>query len=160
MTPQQFKSRVQTAALVLMSVTSAYLVYYLYRSFRRIWRFTFGEPERWQTHWKVEEGVVIETATRMQFFVIWSVVILLSAVAIVAAILLLNRCRKGYLFDVGTARLIQWVGGLLVVAMVADTIFTAVELAIITRHNLDEVLPVAYRYDPTDLKTMTLAVEL
>ena len=53
MTSGQFKTRLQSAALALMAVTSFYLVYYLYRSFHRAWRFSFGEPERWQTHWRV-----------------------------------------------------------------------------------------------------------
>ena len=160
MTPETFKRRVQMSATGLMVLTTIYLLYYAYRSFKRAYRFSFGEPERWQNHWRVEADAVIEMSTRSMYFAVWATVIVLSIAAVIAGLHLLNRCRKGMIFDAGTARAIQWLGGLLVVAMLGDTVFAAVELYLLTLHNPVETLPIQFRYDPTDFKTISLAIVL
>lgn len=160
MTPQVFKARVQGFSAVLMGATVLFLVYYVYSSFQRAYRFCFGAPELWAGHWCVEDAAVIEHSSRVTYFLIWSVVILLSAIATVAAIHLLNRCRKGLIFDAGTARSIQVLGGILVVAMIGDQVFGALELYMVTQHNPVHVEPIKWQYDPTDFKTAALAVVL
>ena len=91
MTPHVFKSRVQWFSTVLMGATILFLIYYLYRSFGRAYRFCFGEPERWANHWRVEEAAVIEQSTRATYFGVWVTVILLSTIATLAAIRLLLK---------------------------------------------------------------------
>ena len=160
MTPQVFKARVQGFSAALMCATILFLVYYMYSSFQRAYRFCFGEPELWADHWRVEDAAIIENSSRVSYFLIWSVVILLSAIATVAAIHLLNRCRKGLIFDAGTARSIQVLGGILVVAMIGDQVFGALELYLVTQHNPVHVELIRWQYDPTDFKTAALAVVL
>ena len=160
MTPQVFKARVQSFATGLMGLTFLYLMYYIYISFWRAYRFCFGEPERWLTHWAVEHSAEIAHSTRMTYFAIWVAIILLSVFATVAGIALLNRCRRGLIFDARTARSVQVFGGLLVVAMVGDQVFGAVEMAIITQHNTVNNHPIAWAYDPSDFKSIALAVVL
>lgn len=160
MSNQAFKNRVQAGSTVLMGVTCIYLVYYLYSSFSRAYRFCFGEPERWQNHWRVEDGAIIADWTRVQYFLIWAIVIVISAIATLVAIRLLNRCRKGLIFDSRTAQLLRVFGGILVLAMIADQIFGAVELNLLTKHNLVNVEPIRWAYDPVDYKTIVLALVL
>ena len=158
MTPHVFKSRVQWFSTVLMGATILFLIYYLYRSFGRAYRFCFGEPERWANHWRVEEAAVIEQSTRATYFGVWVTVILLSAIATLAAIRLLYLCRQGRIFDVAAARTIQVFGILLVIAMIGDQVFGAVDLYLLTKHNLVQQEPIQWFYDPVDFKTMALAL--
>ncbi|WGI22632.1 DUF2975 domain-containing protein [Amylibacter sp. IMCC11727] len=158
MTPQVFKSRVQWFANVLMTVTTLYLIYYLYNAFLRAYRFCFGEPELWANHWRVEEAAVIEQSTRMTYFGVWVTVIVMSAVATLAALRLLNLCRQGRIFDAAVARTIQMFGILLIIAMIGDQVFGAVDLFLLTKHNPVQQEPIQWVYDSADFKTMALAL--
>ena len=160
MTPQVFKARVQGFSTVMIALTSAYLVYYLYRSVGRAYRFSLGEPDMWINHWRVEDSAVIAQSTRVTYFCIWMFVILASTVAVIAALHLLNRCRKGLIFDAVTARAVQHVGGLLIIAMIADQLFGAVDWYLLTKHNLVNQESIQWAYDPTDYKTIALALVL
>jgi hypothetical protein len=53
--------------------------------------------------------------------------------------------------------LIQILGGLLIVAIIGDQFFGALELFLLTQHNPFYVEPIQWRYDPTDFKMAALA---
>lgn len=160
MSPQIFKSRVTVGATILMVGTIGYLIHYTYSSFHRAFRFCFGEPERWQNHWRVEETAVIEMSTRMTYFAIWISVVLLSIAGTLVALHLLNRVRRGHIFDAPNSRILQWAGAVLVLAMLADTVFGSVELYLITSHNTVTIEPIRFAFDASDMKVMVLGIVL
>ena len=142
-------------AAVLMVPVGIEMIRYTYRSFRRAINFCFAEPERWNTHWMLDEGGEVLSSQRVAYFTIWAVVILASTVAYAIGLYLLNRCRQGHFFNDRTASTVQVMGGWLVFSLVLDTIFGAVDAWLITLNN---AIPraIAYLYDPTDLKIMVL----
>ncbi len=151
---------VKLSALVLMLPVAAELVYFTYSSFRRAIRFSFGEPERWNEHWRVDPGTVIELAPRISYFLFWSVVILASVMAFVVGLYILNRCRQGLVFDAKTARGVHYLGAVLAFAMAIDQVFQAMDVYLVTRFNIAGPDPIAWVYDPSDIKTFLLAVIL
>ena len=153
-------ARVRLGALILMIGVAAETIHYTWKSFRRAWRFCFGEPERWNTHWMVDEGAVIETGQRLLYFSIWSAIILASIAAFIAGLLLLERCRRGLIFTEGTARAIRRLGAILAFAMFFDMVFQAMDAWLITYSNAEYVRPIAWFYDPSDIKTFFMAVIL
>jgi len=152
--------RIRIGALILMVLVAAELMYYSYKSFFRAYRFSFGAPDRWNTHWLVDEGAMIATGQRLLYFSIWASVILASIAAFIAGLHLLNRCRKGLIFTEATARAIQGLGGILAFAMVIDQMFQAADAYLITLSNADGPNPIAWFYDPSDIKTFVMAVIL
>ena len=157
---ETFLRRARKGALILMILVAAETVYYTWDSFRQAWRFSFGEPERWHTHWRVDDGTVIETGARIGYFSIWAVVILLSVAAFLAGLHLLNRCRKGFFFDEGTAQAVRLLGGVLAIAMIVDQMFQSADAWLLTRFNAGGPEPIAWFYDPSDIKTFSMAVIL
>lgn len=156
----QFEKRVRWGAIVLMVLLAAEFLRYSYHSFRRAYRFCFGEPERWNTHWLVDKGIEIENSLRISYFSFWAVVIISSMAVFIAALFLLNHFRKGHFFVPETARGIILVGGLLAFAMLIDTIFMAMDPWIITYQNTTDFAPIKYFYDPSDIKAFILSVIL
>ncbi len=159
MSAQKFKSRVRVGAIVLGLAIFVELIRYTITSFQRALRFCFWEPERWNAHWLVDEGTVIETGLRIGYFTIWAVVILASILVFLAALKLLYHFSKGEIFGPEAARWIMWVGGLLVLALAIDTVFMFADVRIITSQN-ETPLPLAFVYDPSDLKAMCLGAVL
>ena len=99
MMPELNLARIHKGAAVLMVLVGLELIYYTGKSFWRAYRFSFGEPERWNTHWMVDQASVIGLSQRVIYFSIWAFVILASIAAFIAGLALLNRCRKGAIFD-------------------------------------------------------------
>lgn len=153
----KYLARVRLGALLLMIPVIIELLRYSYDSFFRAWRFSFGEPERWQNHWMAEEGAVIDTAIRLPYFAFWVFVIFLSMLAYIAALYVLNRVRMGLVFDRSTARGVWWLGAAISVAMIVDQVFQSMDAFLITRMNA-EPAPIRWFYDPSDLKTLALGV--
>ena len=153
-------SRVRLGALILMIAVAAETIRYTWKSFHRAWRFCFGEPERWNTHWMVDEGAVIETSQRLLYFSIWSVIILASIAAFLAGLHLLNRVRRGQIFTQASANAIRRLGAVLAFAMFLDMIFQAMDAWLITYSNAENIRPIAWFYDPSDIKTFFMAVIL
>lgn len=133
--------------------------YYTAQSLYRAWRFCFGEPERWEHHWRVDPLTVVEMPGRINYFVFWIAVIACSAAAYALALVVLNRVRRGDIYSHATARLVRLLGLVLMGAMLIDTLFGALQPWLITRYNFVRE-PIAYVYDPSDIKTMILAVIL
>jgi len=151
---------VKIGALILMLPVAAETIYYTYRSFARAIRFSFAEPERWNTHFRVDAGTVIEMGPRIGYFVFWGLVILASVAAFIVGLYILNRCRQGLLFDERTAKGIHLLGAVLAFAMVIDQVFQSMDIYLITRFNIAGPGPIAWNYDPSDIKTFSLAVIL
>lgn len=160
MTPTQTLMAVRRGALILMIPVGAELLYYAYHSFSRAWRFPFGEPERWNTHRWVDPGTVIETGPRLSYFLLWSGVILASMMCFLVGLHLLNRVRKGQIFDEATARALRVLGLALVFALAFDQVFQAVDPYLITRFNADGPMPLRWAYDPSDYKAILLGMVL
>lgn len=151
---------VKIGAAILMLPVAAHLVYYAYHAFSRAIRFSFSEPERWNTHWRVDAGTVIEMGARIGYFTFWAAVILASCAAIIVGLYILNRCRRGLIFDAQTARSVHLLGAVLAFAMVIDQMFQAMDIYLITRFNIAGPEPIVWVYDPSDIKTFLLAVIL
>lgn len=156
MSQDRAMARVRTGALVLMIGVSAEMLRYIYTSFDRALTFSFLKPERWNDHNLVDPGTVIETGARIGYFSIWTAIIVLSVLSFVAGLMLLNHVRRGEIFELQSARAIYRLGLILGIAMVADLIFHAIDPWLITRFNA-EPLSVRWGYDPSDLKTLTMA---
>lgn len=142
-----------------MILVGATAVYYTYTSFHRIWRFSFGDPSRWNEHWRVDPGTVIEFGPRLGYALIWGALVLVSALAFLAGLALFNRVRKGELFTEATAIGIRRLGFALGFAMIIEQIYACINVLLITRFNTDPS-PIAWAYDPSDIKTFILAVIL
>lgn len=151
---------VRTGALILMLPVAAEVVYYSYKSFSRAWRFSFGEPQRWNEHWRVDPDTVVETLPRVIYFSVWATVIMASVLAFLIGLYLLNRVRQGQLFDLRSAQTIRLLGATLAAAMIADQMFHAVDAYLITWQNAAGPEPIRWAYDPSDLKTLIMAVIL
>ena len=151
---------VKTGALILMVPVTAELIHYTYDAFSRAIRFSFGEPDRWNTHWRVDAGTVIEMSPRIGYFIFWALVILASIAAIFVGLYVLNRCRKGLVFDAKTARGVHLLGAVLTFAMVLDQMFAAMDIYLITRFNVAGPEAIRWAYDPSDLKMVSLAIIL
>lgn len=151
---------IRTGALILMVPVAAELVYYTYNSFFHAYRFCFGEPDRWNTHWQVDAGTAIEMGPRLGYFLFWSMIILASVAAFVVGLYVLNRCRKGLVFDAQTARGVHLLGAVLMFAMAIDQVFKAMDTYLITRFNIAGPEAIRWFYDPSDVKTFLLAVIL
>ena len=158
MSLERTKKRTQIGSAILMIIVAGYLIHYTYRAFYRAWRFCFGEPDRWTNLWFVEPDAVIEISTRAWYFGLWSAAIFASVIATLAAVYLLNRVRIGLMFDDISARSIQWVGGLFILAMLVDTIFGFFDRYLLTLHNQEHRVPVQFLYDPSDIKLTILAI--
>ena len=155
-----FEKRVRFGALVVMVLVALEMVRYGYSAFGRAYRFCFGEPERWNTHWMVDAGTEVGDGLRLGYFVFWCAVIVASLAVSVAAIYLLNIMRRGEIFSEKSAGGVMWVGGLLVFAMAFDTVFMAFDAHIISLGNADGPYPIAYVYDPSDAKSATMGAIL
>ena len=151
---------VRIGALLLMIPVAAETVYYAYRAFSRGWRFSFGDPERWNSHWRVDPGTVIEMAPRVGYFAIWTVVVLSSLLCFLVGLYLLNRVRKGLVFDRHSAETVRVLGLCLAAAMVIDQVYQAADAYLITRFNAAGPEPIRWFYDPSDIKSGILAVIL
>ncbi len=160
MNTPHFEKRVRIGATLVMILVALEMVRYGYRAFRRAYRFSFGEPKRWNEHWMVDAGTQVETGLRLGYFTFWCVVILASIATFVAAIYLLNALRRGEIFTDVTARRVQWVGGLLVFSMAIDTVFMMFDAYLITFGNADGPSPIALVYDPSDPKSATMGAIL
>ena len=77
MAHERVTARVQTGALVLMLAVGVELLRYSYRMFDRAWTFCFGEPDLWNKHRLVDEGMAIEFGARLGYFSIWGGIIVL-----------------------------------------------------------------------------------
>jgi len=152
MSATDLRNRISKGAAVLMVLLSGYLVYYAYNSFHRAYRFSFGERERWNNVYGVESDAVIQESTRWAYFGLWAAAILTSILSIIAGLYLLNRCRKGLLFDEPTAKALQWVGATSVFAMLVDTVFGYFDRYLLTLHNQENRIDPQFLYDPTDIK--------
>lgn len=150
---------IRIGATILLVLVAVETVYYTGSSFFRAYRFSFGEPDRWNTHWRVDPGTVIEFPARLGYFTFWGLVVLASVAAYVAGLHLLNRVRRGLIYDRGTAASIRRLGLVLAFAMVLDQVYQSMDLWLITRFNA-EPHPVYWAYDPSDLKTLAMAVLL
>ena len=160
MMPELNLARIHKGAAVLMVLVGLELIYYTGKSFWRAYRFSFGEPERWNTHWMIDQASVIGLSQRVIYFSIWAFVILASIAAFIAGLALLNRCRKGAIFDMRTANAIRNLGLFLAFAMIVDQIFQAMDAFLITLSNAEGPRPIAFFYDPSDIKTFIMAVIL
>ena len=147
-------------SLVLMVLLAAETIRYANQSFYRAWRFCFGAPERWNEHWAVDPGTIIEIGPRLWYFVLWVSVILASLLCFVIGLYLLNRIRRLQLFDTRTARTLRALGLALAFAMALDQAFQAVDLFLVTRFNADGGEPIAWRYDPSDIKSFIMGILL
>jgi hypothetical protein len=143
-----------------MALVGLELVRYSYHAFSRAYRFCFGDPARWNEHWMVDAGTQVGNTLRLGYFSFWVAVILASIAVSIAALILLNGIRRGDIFTEAAARRVQWVGGLLVFAMAFDTVFMAFDAHIITRLNAEGARPVAYVYDPSDIKSAIMGAVL
>ncbi len=160
MSASLFESRVRIGSTVVMILVALELVRYSYHAFRRAYRFCFGEPERWNTHWMVDAGTEVGTGLRLGYFSFWCAVILAAVAVFIAALFLLNALRRGEIFTEGTARRAQWVGGLLVFSVAFDTVFMMFDAYIISFGNAEGPRPIAFVYDPSDLKSATMGAIL
>lgn len=147
-------------ALGLSIPVALELVYYSYRSFARAWRFCFGEPERWNSHWAVDPGTVIETGPRIGYFLLWGSVNLASILCYVIGLALLIMIWRGRLFDPLIGRVVRLLGGALAFSMAWDQLFQAFDLYLVTRFNADGPHPIRWVYDPSDIKSFSLGVIL
>lgn len=152
---QNLHRRLQIWSMLLLVVVGFETLRYTGWSLYRAWRFSFGEPQRWNSHWRMDEGTVVEMSHRIAYFLPWVVVIIASAVAYVIALYVLNRCRKGLIFDRGTARGVRLLGATMVGSMVLDQMYQAVRPWLFTLPN-QSPLPIRWFYDPSDFKTMGL----
>lgn len=160
MSTNDFERRVRIGSVLVMMLVGLELLRYSYFAFARAYRFCFGEPERWNAHWMVDAGTQVGTGLRLGYFSFWSAVILASIVVFIAALWLLNALRQGEIFSESVARRVQWVGGLLVFAMAFDTVFMMFDAHLISFGNADGPRPIAYVYDPSDLKSATMGAIL
>lgn len=147
-------------ALAMMVLMSVETVRYTYDSFRRAWRFSFGDPQRWNEHWAVDPGTLIEMGPRVGYFILWIGVVLASILCFLIGLYLLNRVRRLHLFDTRTAQTVRALGLALAFAMVFDQVFQAVDLYLVTRFNADGPEPIMWRYDPSDIKTFAMGILL
>lgn len=151
--------RVRLGALLLMLGVAAELIRYSFRSFDRALTFSFQKQELWNNHRWVDPGTTIELGARVGYFAIWTIIIFLSILSFLSALHLLNHVRKGRVFDIRSAQAIRRLGLVLGTAMVADLIFHAFDPWLITRFNA-EPLPIRWGYDPSDIKTLVMAMIL
>lgn len=149
-------TRIRKGAAAMMLAISVYLIWYAWRSFGRALRFCLTEPERWETHWAVDEGSVIGTGLRLFHFTNWSIIILVSIASGLSTIWLMNAFRKGELFSETVARRIIWVGVLLLVVQITDAMFDAVTLWTISYGNADGPEPIWWYYNAGTLKQAML----
>lgn len=152
-------SRVRLCALLLMLGVGAEMLRYIYDSLDRSLKFSFLEPERWNTHRLVDAGAEIAMGPRIGYFAVWGTVILLSVLSFLAALHLLNMVRQGRIFDLRTANAVRRLGLILGIAMVADLAFHALDPWLLTQSNA-EPLHVRWGYDPSDIKTLSMAMIL
>lgn len=151
--------RVQTGALILMIVVAAEMIRYLITSLNRALNFSFWEPRMWNTHHLVDPNTVVEMGPRIGYFTVWSTVILLSTLAFLAALQLLNNVRRGKIYHPKTAAYVSRLGLILAIAMIADQIFHSIDSWLLTRSN-SEPLGIHWGYDPSDIKTLIMATIL
>lgn len=159
MTNDKTISRVRTGGLILMIGVAAEMIRYVYTSFDRALTFSFWDPTRWNTHNLVDPDTVISIGSRIGYFAIWGLIIVLSVAAFLAGLYLLNFVRQGKLFHSQSAAAVSWLGLILAIAMIADLIFHAIDPWLITRANADP-LPIRWGYDPSDIKTLIMALIL
>ena len=152
-------SRIRIAATLLLIAIAAETLRYTYTSFDRAYSFAFGNPDLWNNHYLADPSTIVPMGARIQYFAIWGGIILLSLACYLIGLFILNSVRRGRIFEPQTASAVWWLGLTLAVAMVADLIFHAVDAALITRFNA-EPLPVRWAYDPSDLKSLSLALIL
>lgn len=143
-------------ALMLMVPLGIETFYYTGRGLYRAARFCFLQPDRWNNHQLVDPEVVITLGPRIAYFVCWAGIILASTVVMIAGLYLLNRIRRGLIFDEISARGLKWVGGSLAVALILDQVFQAFDRYLITMSNIDGPLPVRWFYDPSDFKSISI----
>ncbi|MDJ0628420.1 MAG: DUF2975 domain-containing protein [Rhodobacter sp.] len=160
MNASQFEKRVRIGSVAVMILVGLELLRYSYTAFARAYRFCFGDPARWNEHWMVDAGTQVGTGLRLGYFSFWSAVILASVAVFIAALFLLNALRRGEIFTEITAHRVQWVGGLLVFAMAFDTVFMMFDAFLISFGNAAGPRPIAYVYDPSDLKSATMGAIL
>ncbi len=160
MRPETMMKTARNGAFILMIPVAAELVYYTYSALSRSIAFCFTNPDRWNKHWRVDDGTIIELGPRIGYFAFWLFVILASVVAFVVGLYILNRCRRGFVFDVKTAQGLRILGGVLAFAMVIDQVFQSMSAYLITRFNEAGPEPIKWFYDPSDFKTFSLAIIL
>jgi len=151
---------IRYGSVALMFILTAELLRYGYRAIGRAWRFSFGEPERWNTHWAVDAGTVIEMGARTSYFALWISVIAASILSTLIALYILNRTRRFLIFDVRTANALRWLGLTLAFAMAYDQLFQAVDLYLVTRFNAAGPEPIRWNYDPSDFKSFIMGILL
>jgi len=152
-------ARVRFCALLLMLGVGAEMLRYTHHSLNRALTFSFWEPERWNSHHLVDACAAIGMGPRIGYFAIWGIVILLSVLAFLAALHLLNLVRQGQIFELRTANAVRRLGLILAIAMVTDLVFHALDPWLLTRSNA-EPLQVRWGYDPSDIKTLSMATIL
>ena len=152
-------ARVKVGALILMIVVAVEMIRYVITSLDRAVSFSFWEPEKWNTHHLVDPDAVIQMGQRIGYFAVWGLIILLSTFAFLAALQLLNNVRGGRIFHAKTAVYVSRLGLILAIAMVADLIFHALDPWLITLSN-SEPLQIRWGYDPSDIKTLIMAIIL
>ncbi|MEL6617851.1 MAG: DUF2975 domain-containing protein [Pseudomonadota bacterium] len=143
------------AMMILMSIETAR---YAYDSVHRAWRFSFGDPQRWNAHWAVDAGTMIGMGPRTGYFILWIAVVLASLLCFAIGLYLLNRIRRLQLFDMRTALTVRALGLALAFAMAFDQVFQAVDLYLVTRFNANGPEPIMWRYDPSDIKTFSIGI--
>lgn len=159
MTQDHTPSHIRIGATVLMVFVSAQTLNFGYGAYGRAIRFCFTEPARWNTHWRVDPGTMIETGTRIGYFAIWGFIISASMACFLVGLFLLNRVRRGLVFTETTANGIRALGLMLGFTMLIDQVFQAFDPWLITRFNA-EPHPVRWVYDPSDIKSLVMAAIL
>ncbi|QUJ75128.1 DUF2975 domain-containing protein [Sulfitobacter albidus] len=133
---------IKRMSLVGMVVLVPMLIYYPIREFGWLLELSFLDPFAWTRDdaW-VDPTAQIAMGTRIAFFVVWMLPILIGWLAYLAAFSVLTLLWRGIVFDERIARRLQWMGWGTIASAVLMLVAGSLSPMIRSWHNADGPLP-------------------
>ncbi|EBA16624.1 hypothetical protein RSK20926_02429 [Roseobacter sp. SK209-2-6] len=140
---------IRTVARLLILPMGIFVIYYFYKGMEWQLNIAFLEPERWMKSRYVSPEAVVETSTRIFYFVMWQVPLYCGLTAYAFAVICLIRLARGYLFDQGIARCCMMIGTFTAVSSGSNLIAAAFSPMILSWHNPEGPAPLRFWYSST-----------
>ncbi|NNE51117.1 MAG: hypothetical protein HKN30_01790 [Sulfitobacter sp.] len=141
-------SRIYKLATIAMILMLPMLIYYPYEALSWNLELSFLDPGRWTRNdrW-VHPDAQIAFSTRIVFFCLWLVPVILGWFAYLVGFSLLWLLRSGAVFDLRIADRLVWMG-LLIAGSACTSLFAgALSPMIRSWHNPEGPLPLRFWYD-------------
>ncbi len=148
-------------ARTLMVGMAVFAIYYPYKLITAFAAFHFSGPTSWQSHWMVDNTVLVPLWGRLVQVGLWVPTILSTQLMIFLIIYLVWLVEREVLFEKRTVRALKWVGGLAALAGATALVAIAFDAWWLTSWNTElPNRPIHVRFDSGEMGVLLCGLGL